>query len=141
MPKPVLSDSLFNADNVATAILSQANLQIASSDLGVADVTSIFTAGTDVTLYNMKAFTFNGFMFVQGRGEDSSPAHNSTVMTISDSNYRPYYQTIMPSVAYEGDTMAMLIFQTNGDVQTSYPVNVGTSTSLFFVFNGFYRFA
>ena len=140
MPKPILSDSLFNADDVATAVLNEANLQIASNDLGVVDRTSLFVAGTDVTLYNMKAFSFNGFMFIQGRGEDSSPGHNSTVMTISDANFRPSYQATMPSVAYEGDTMAMLIFQTNGNVDTSYPVNVGNA-SLFFVVNGFYRFA
>lgn len=140
MPKPVLSDSLFNADDVATAILAEANLSITNSDLGVTDRTSLFVAGTDVTLFNMKVFSFNGFMFVSGRGQDANPSNSKTVITISDANYRPTYQAVMPSIGYEGDTMAMLVFNTNGNVETSYPVNVGTHSFLFFAFNGFYRF-
>ena len=42
MPKPVLSDSLFNADDVATAILDEANLQVTNQNLGVTDITSSF---------------------------------------------------------------------------------------------------
>ena len=65
MPKPVLSDSLFNADDVATAILSEANLQVANSDLGVTDITSSFVRDSNwvSSLGNDKCFKFMDFVF------------------------------------------------------------------------------
>ena len=142
MPKPVLSDSLFNADNVATAILNEANLQIASSDLGVVDRTSLFTPTNSYTLPTLThagAYSFNGFMFVNFRLSRTGGAKNSC-MTISDSNFYPIEVTSMPTISHEGDRANYVEFDTSGNINISLGSDQGSST-FYVIFNGWYRFA
>lgn len=66
MPRPVLSETTFNSDNVATSILQQANLQIANSNLGVSDISSHFTVQSGWAAYNEHFLFFNGFVWWSG---------------------------------------------------------------------------
>lgn len=142
MPKPVLSDSLFNADDVATAILSEANLQISNSNLGVTDISSSFSHNSNWSFSGFHAFKFNGFVFIAGQASTSStPSGNDlTMSTITDSTVRPTSDTAMPTASYEGDTGNFVKVYTTGEVFISAPINVG-SGAFYVVFNGFYRYA
>lgn len=147
MPKPVLSDSLFNADNVATAILAEANLQIANSNLGVTDRTSLFTATSDTTIDSSRTggcYSFNGFMFVNLRINYTSSFVNGdtlTLATISDSDFWPTNDFTFPTISYQGD-YANLVFirSSNGQIESEAVQNYGDS-SFYSILNGFYRFA
>ena len=110
MPKPVLSDSLFNADDVATAVLAEANLQIANSNLGVTDISSSFTPASGFSLdYPCKAFHFMGFIFVQfGLGISSTPSNGATLVTIGDSSYYPSYNVVATSVSHQAETVSQV---------------------------------
>ena len=89
MPKPVLSDSLFNADDVATAILSEANLQVTNQDLGVTDISSAFVLSTNWnTWQGHRAYKFNGFVFIwMGTYKGSSASNGEVWMTINNSDF------------------------------------------------------
>lgn len=142
MPKPVLSDSLFNADDVATAVIAEANLQTLDLNLGVTDITSEFTLGTGWSYntnnfdYAIKAYTFNGFVFIMGavgRGDTSQ----MTAFTVT-TNYRPTVEAYMPTISYQGDSGWALRVMTNGNIDVIQPNNV-SSGSFYITFNGFYR--
>jgi len=142
MPKPVLSDSLFNAGDVATAILSEAALEITNEQLGVTDRSSLFTIdNSNGTLTDVKAFSFNGFMFCQGFFSFSgySPSHNETLGQITDSNFYPSYEVVFSGNSYDSDSSAQGKITTAGKFQAEYPVNPGDSTWRM-VFNCVYRF-
>ena len=64
MPKPVLSDSLFNADDVATALVNNYNLAVSNQDFAVTEISSNFSLETGWDSLYVKAFAFNGFVFI-----------------------------------------------------------------------------
>lgn len=126
MPKPVLSDSLFNADDVATAVLSEANLQIANSNLGVTDISSHFTLQSGWNAPNEHFLFFNGFVFWSGYYYHSgTPTDGEVFLTIDNADYRPGTQWRMPSVGNEADTGSQIRINTNGDILIYNPVNTG----------------
>ena len=144
MPKPVLSDSLFNADDVATAVLAEANLQVTNNDLGVVDRSSIFQYKTGFGQHFDKvAYSFNGFMFIS-----MGIIHNGSGITdgespfeITDSDFYPIANHVFPTVSHQGDTANSLQIQSNGQVTIYSPVDSGNAGAWLGIINGFYRFA
>lgn len=142
MPKPVLSDSLFNADDVATAVLAEANLQIANSDLGVADITSSFVRNSNWSSYRYdKVFKFMGFVFFSlGAVKTSTPSDLEVIWTISDSALHPSDQYHTNSITYQGDFSNLIEIKTNGEIPVRDPVQgSGSDASFRVLINGWYR--
>ena len=139
MPKPVLSDSLFNAGDVATAVLAEANLQVANSDLGVTDKSSIFVVQSGTTSYASKAFAFNGFMFINLYFNISSPTNPQEMYHISDSDYYPNATCYYPTISYNQDSAQYIEITTSGVVKVVEPYNPSGGWNG--VINGWYRFA
>lgn len=142
MPKPVLSDSLFNASDVASAILNEADLSSIGNTFAVVDRTSLFTAQNSYILSSngAGAYSFNGFMFVNFRIERSGGAVSGTCVSISDSNFYPTKLHTMPTISHEGDRANYVAFNTSGDIDMHLPSDQGSS-AFFSVINGWYRFA
>lgn len=142
MPKPVLSDSLFNADDVVSAVFAEANLQIANNELGVSNKTSIFTIQSGFGTNAFQAYSFNGFMFVSGEVYHTSgtPADGAVIFAINDSTYHPTDTTYAPNIGYQGDSSYYLSFKDNGDVVVTTPNNLSAS-AWHVVFNMHYRWA
>ena len=142
MPKPILSDSLFNADDVATAVLSKANLQIANNQLNVTDISSSisYETGWQTEVHDPIAWYFMGFVFININcvHTGGTPGTFEALATISDSNYRPSSDVSFPSIGYQGDSNYSIIIKSNGDICQYYPQNQG-NTNQYVVFNGFYR--
>ena len=142
MPKPILSDSLFNADDVATAVLSKANLQITNSQLGVIDISASisYTSGWQNELHSPIAYYFNGFVFININcvHVGGTPGSTEALATISDSTYIPSGTVSFPSIGYQGDSNYSIIIDSNGDIKQYTPQNLG-NVNHYVVFNGFYR--
>tara|TARA_Y100001938_G_C7974352_1_gene370968 strand:- start:271 stop:699 length:429 start_codon:yes stop_codon:yes gene_type:complete len=141
MPKPVLSDSLFNANDVATAILDSAELSVTNQDFAVADRSSEFTIDSFWTsaLYS-NFYSFNGFMFVNFYvyRSGSGPSHGQVIYSVS-SSFAPNSVYSFNTSSHEGDTAEHIKFTTNGDFEVHNPDNEG-SNSYYVVVNGWYRF-
>lgn len=142
MPKPVLSDSLFNADDVATAILAEANLQVTNSDLGVNDRSSkvTFISGLDDLVFG--AYSFNGFFFIHFHCKipDASPPNNAyKICEINDADFYPITTFNFPTVSYQGDTGLSFRFESNGEGKIISFSNPGAS-SFHLTINGFFRY-
>ena len=141
MPKPVLSDSLFNADDVATAIIESAELSVTNQDFAVADKTSIFTVDSNFSNARLIAYSFNGFMFLDWYlYRSGTPTTGDTLVTIGDSSFYPNQVYSFPSIGYEGDTVEHIEFGTDGVIKIKSPTNAGSS-SWFTICNGWYRFS
>jgi hypothetical protein len=142
MPKPVLSDSLFNADDVATAVLAEANLQVTNSDLGVTDVSSnlVLQTGWQSHFQSPIAYKFNGFVFVciSIYHYGGTPANGEVCIQISDSNLYPNQQFTFPTIAYEDDSANSITVTTNGAFEVNSPTNHGNNNHHVSI-NGFYR--
>jgi len=139
MPKPVLSDTSFNADDVATAILQEANLQVTNQQLGVTTVTDLLSNKiSGLAISNELVYSFNGFIFISMTFDISSPSDPTTLATIN-SNYTPITNFFFPVVGYQGDTSNHVVFKSNNDLILSAPTNVGSS-HYFGTINGFYRY-
>ena len=143
MAKPVLSDSLFNADDVATAVLAEANLQVTNQDLGVtshgSSIVTLSSGWSQLTTCNF--YSFNGFMFFSFVCEHAggAPSNGEVFMTINDSDYYPTTQHSCPSISYQGDNAYRISIDTNGQFQVFDPNNPGGST-FFICVNAHYRF-
>lgn len=139
MPKPVLSDSLFNADDVATAVLSEANLQIASSSLGVTDITNKFILGSNWNAYRTNAcHHFNGFVFFFLSTYKDGVSNGDVMCSINDSDYFPYQDYYVNIHDYQGDTAEGIQIHTSGQFIVKNPSNPG-STNYHVNIQGFYR--
>ena len=127
MPKPVLSDSLFNADDVATAVLAEANLQVANSNLGVTDITSGFMSpASGWALESSNVFTFNSIVFFQLICRHTgTPGQTETFATIASSNYYPQATSRFPTSSFEGDTAWHVEINTNGELKIREPHDTG----------------
>ena len=142
MPKPVLSDSLFNADDVASAVLAEANLQIANSDLNVVDITSSFVRDSSWTvLMYQKVFKFMGFVFYNlGAYKTSFPNSGDAIWSISDSNYHPSQVYHTNTITKHADYANVIEIQTNGNIVIADPGQFsGTDANFRVVINGWYR--
>ena len=118
MPKPILSDSLFNAEDVATAILNKANLQIANNSLAVTDITNKFDRGsTDISPDNNNnvAYHFMGFVFLDLYCSFSLTG-NVTIFTINDSAYFPNVIYRSNSISYQQDSVNALLVKPDGNI-------------------------
>lgn len=142
MPKPVLSDSLFNADDVATAILSEANLQVSNNNLGVTDVSSSysFASGWQQNHNPIRAFKFNGFIYlnISCYHSGGTPSNGETLVTIDDTDLYPGVDYTLPTAAYQGDMANCIKVNTSGDITVIQPINVGHNDYVVLI-NGFYR--
>ena len=146
MPKPVLSDSLFNADDVATALVNNYNLAVSNQDFAVTEISSNFSLETGWDSLYVKAFAFNGFVFInlECRHVGASPGTNEHFATNSNSNYFPTVLFTCPSTGWGGDTSDKIKFDTNGELIVSQdgstaqnPGNADYHIRL----NAFYRYA
>ena len=139
MPKPILSDSLFNAEDVATAIVNEANLQITNENLGVTTVTDLVTLISGYTMTEIVSYAFNGFMFVSMHGYGSPISHGFKIGDIN-TNYTPIADTFFPVISVGPDSATLLQFKTNDTITVNGPDNMGSS-NWYFTINGFYRYA
>lgn len=144
MPRPVLSETTFNSDNIATSILQQANLQISNSDLGVTDITNSFVRASNWNAWlGDKCFIFNGFVFLNLSSYISSThlgsSQHVTAWNINNSDYYPGYDANLITSSYQGDQSLSIKVTTGGAISVEYPHNVGGDTNFHVVINGWYR--
>lgn len=144
MPKPILSDSLFNAEDVAEAILAKANLQITNNNLGVTDITNKFVLDSNVTgdSTNNRAYYFNGFVFMDFVVvKQNVPSVTSfDIMTINDSDYYPNVVYRTNSISFQLDSVNCILIQTNGVIEAnSVYVPSGGDASFRININCWYR--
>ena len=141
MSKPVLSELEYNADDVASAILSKADLSITNEDLGVTDHSSLFTFQSGWSETNAICYGFNGFMFVclTAKHGDADPGNPETFCVISDSDYHPSEWLAAPTVSYQGDTAQYVEFNTNGNIDVRHYLNPSAS-SYYIAVNCWYRY-
>ena len=146
MPKPVLSDSLFNADDVATAVLAEANLQVANSDLGVTDFSSDITLDSFWTRGNTSldnpwvvAVHFNSLVFIYGyaRSNGQTPSDGQTIFTVP-SQYAPHRLVTANTIGYQADSAGNLEMDTSGVFTVNSPSNPGHA-NYYIVFNFWYK--
>ncbi len=139
MPKPVLSDSLFNAGDVAEAVLSEASLQITNENLGVTDISSSFSPSSGIGWNAGNFYKFNGFVFISVLiTKASTPSESEVLATITDSNNRPVSDFYFPVSGYQGDSAERIKFEPGGSIKVQTPVNP-SPTSWYVTLNGFYR--
>jgi hypothetical protein len=139
MPRPVLSETTFNSDNIATSILQQANLQIANSSLGITDQTNSFlTYSSGWNVDNEAIYSFNGFVFLSFFIYNGGTVnHGDTVATISDSNFYPHRETVFNTYSSQ-DFATRLYVDTNGNFKLQSPSDNGGS-NYHLITNGVYR--
>lgn len=143
MSKPILSELEYNADDVASAILQQADLSITNEDLGITDFSSSITFTSPYSEYqDIQAYAFNGFAFVSFGcyASGSSISHGDEIATISNSDFHPNVATNLLTMAWQGDTAERVLFQTNGEIIISGPVDVGSDANYYILINGWYRY-
>ena len=143
MSKPILSELEYNADDVASAILSKADLSITNEDLGVTDISSSFSfqSGWQSEFHGILAYSFNGFVFINVScvHPDGTPSSDEVMISCSDSDYHPSTKFSAPNISKEGDSNTAIIFTTDGDIECKGPLNEG-GTAFYVVFNAFYRY-
>lgn len=138
MPKPVLSDSLFNADNVATAVLAEANLSVTNQDFGVTEITDLLTPVSTINVDLEKAYSFNGFIFLYVVGNGTQPSTAGKIFDINPS-YTPNDNYSFPTISYQSDSAQHIQFKTDDTVVVHHSNNLGTS-NWYFAINGWYRY-
>ena len=144
MSKPILSELEYNADDVASAILSKADLSVTNEDLGVNDRSSLFEAESGFTSGFFKvAYSFNGFMFLSLFAQNTSVPSNGTKMVqMSDSDFYPSTNTRFPSVSYQADSSQYVEARNDGGLYLSWPTSAGgDDTNFYITINGFFRYS
>ena len=141
MPKPVLSDSLFNADDVATAILNKANLQVANESLATTDISSHFVLSSGWTVYDAHFLKFNGFIFWSGYYfKGSTPANDEVFLTIANQNSCPQTEWRTIATGYQADTGSRIRIMPNGNIMVSDPVHgPGGDPSFYLMVSAFWN--
>ena len=142
MSKPILSELEYNASDVASAILNNAELSVTNQDFAVDNKTSIFERATGWNENYLTCFSFNGFMFVNiSVYTNSTPSNGDKFVTISDSDYYPDQVYSMPTIGHEGDTAYYIQLLTNGEFNLVMPDNDTSTGSTYYInINGWYRF-
>lgn len=141
MSKPILSELEYNASDVASAILSAADLSVTNEDLGVTDRSGIFDIDAAWSASTKIAYSFNGFMFVNFAvtiGSTPSTAVDD-IATINDSDFYPITEAVFPTISHQGDYALNIRIQTGGTVQVVWASNPGDAT-WYGIINGFYRY-
>ncbi len=141
MSKPILSELEYNADDVASAILQQADLSITNEDLGVTNISSNFVIDSAWNSWDScGAFKFNGFVFLYLNAyySGSDLSNNRTVFSINDSDFYPSEDTYFVSCSYQGDSASNVALKSTGTVLIDSPLNEGDG-NFYMVINGFYR--
>lgn len=140
MPRPVLSETTFNSDNIATSILSQANLQVANSNLGVTDITSnFFSVQSGWTLEYSNVFTFNSIVFFQLTcPHTGTPAIAEHFASIQNSDYYPTKSNRFVTSSFEGDTAWHVELTTSGQFKIRDPEDPGSSGLYYIMVTGAY---
>ena len=142
MSKPILSELEYNADDVASAILQQADLSIANEDLGVGDISDKFSFQNSYNQwYDFQCYSFMGFVFVSfGCYKNASTVSSGDVIaSISDSDYHPSTDMNLQTIGYEGDLAERIYLATDGDIKVAGPVNAGSDNNFYILVNGWYR--
>ena len=145
MPKPVLSDLEYNADDVASAILSNADLSVTNQDFGVEDITEYFVKESGFASWSdEKCVLFNGFVFVSLNTyiNDGHANYNATGMdayTITNSDYYPNQDYWMTSSSHQDDTSLAIMIKDTGKIFVSNAVEQGADDNHHIVINGWYR--
>ncbi len=127
-----IKDSKINTGAIGNSVTVEGSF-------GVTDRSSLFNASTDATLDIKKAYSFNGFMFINVSGSHSSPANDDPIFQISNSDFYPTVATTFPSISYQGDYVWNFELKTNGECKMTSPVLSGDA-ALYFTINGFYRY-
>jgi len=108
---------------------------------GVVDRSSKFTYGTGFGNNNhaVRAYSFNGFMFVSLNCVKASISNGDTVVQVNDSDFYPNQTYSANTVSHESDTAFTLSIKTDGSIDISLPVNAGNA-NYHVVANFWYRF-
>lgn len=140
MPKPVLSDSLFNANDVADAIINSIDLSVLNVNLAVSDISSSFTYASAFTVNNIHAMHFNGFIFYSAYviHYGSTPSSGAKIADITNSNYFPSSNYQFPAIGFQGDVGSSAEVNTSGEIIINNPTNV-SSSNYYLVLNGFWN--
>lgn len=144
MPRPILSETTFNSDNIATSILQQANLQIANSSLGVTDVSNkfdVYDSSVNEDTSAKKCYEFMGFIFINLRPVVANASGNVYLYQINDSDYYPDVYYYGNTISYQKDSVnAIVIYPTNGIISgDSVDVPSGSDANFRFNINMWYR--
>tara|TARA_Y100000310_G_C20621536_1_gene783595 strand:+ start:315 stop:752 length:438 start_codon:yes stop_codon:yes gene_type:complete len=142
MSKPILSELEYNASDVASAILSQADLSVTNEDFGVTDISSEYTATSGWNINSdSTAFSFNGFIFVSFllNHAGGEPSDGEKFMDVS-ADYKPVAKSFFPTVSHQADTGYNVSAKTDGGFYIALPHAPGADVSFYVVFNGFYRY-
>ena len=143
MPKPVLSDSLFNAGDVATAVLNEADLQITNENLAVTNISSNFSFQNSYSeWYGFQCYAFMGFVFISfGCAKNySNVSSGDVIASLDDSDYYPSAGMNLVTVGYQGDLAERIFIGTNGEIQVAGPINAGSDNNFYILVNGWYKY-
>ncbi len=135
MSKPVLSELEYNASDVASAILENADLSVTNQDFGVSEVSDSFDVVTNWTDNNRtKAFKFNGFIYLQfSCYKLSAPTNGEQFAEVSDSDLYPDYIVTGPTVSEDGESAHAWELSTDGEFKLVLPHTAGDSAFRVFI--------
>tara|TARA_B100000686_G_scaffold110965_1_gene118177 strand:- start:1046 stop:1471 length:426 start_codon:yes stop_codon:yes gene_type:complete len=141
MSKPILSELEYNASDVASAILSQADLSVTNQDFAVTDRTDNFDIQSGWTDNGSKMFSFNGFMFISIFIYHSvdEPSEGEVAFQVDTSDLYPDGDYYFNTISGAGDLANYLKFNSSGELSVHGPEDHG-DTLFRVVTNGFYRF-
>tara|TARA_R100000329_G_C7615045_1_gene218324 strand:+ start:789 stop:1325 length:537 start_codon:yes stop_codon:yes gene_type:complete len=107
----------------------------------VTDRSSLWSYGSGFSDNNhaIRAYSFNGFMFLSLNCVKASISSGDDVVSISNSNFHPDQRYSAPIVSHEGDLAFTLNIKTDGVIEVQLPVNPG-SGNFHVVSNFWYRF-
>lgn len=143
MPKPVLSDSLYNADDVASAIVNNVDLGVINTDLAVTDISDKIVIDSAYSLDQVHlAFKFNNFVFINLNCVmfGGTPTSNDVLYTI-DSGYRPSVDQTAMTVSHQGDLANYIrISSSTGEITINNAHEFSGSDNVFRInINAWYR--
>ena len=128
MSKPILSELEYNADDVASAILSNADLSVTNEDLGVVDVSDQFTIQGDFSEWHtLYAFKFNGFVFLNAslyQDDVSATSGNLYLMTAAVTPENEYH---CGTASHHGDTAEYIKIDNDGYIKYNNMWDQGSS--------------
>ncbi len=141
MSKPILSELEYNADDVASAILSTADLSVTNEDLGVTNRNSKFDVDTSFTTNLLETFGFNGFMFISFYLSHSggAPDDGTNIIEINDTDFYPSSRVVAPTLGHQVDYASEIEFKTDGNIRIHNPVDQGSDT-YYIVCNAWFRY-
>ena len=143
MSKPILSELEYNADDVASAILSKADLSITNDNLGVTDVSSSYTlqSGWTNEINPLIAYRFMGFIFLNISVSHSggSPSDQESIYSIDDDDFKPADVQSFPTVGHSRDLAYGVVVHTDGNIKIYYPDNPSGDATFYVTVNGWYR--